>query len=209
MQERHPARAPKQRGLVISYPALAGVAGAVGALVVAGIVILILWQTNVIFSGSKQAPATSRGVPSIHFRYPKSWTQLPKAKWAAIGAPKNAAAVIQRHGNSANLVVLRAGKAVVNSHTAQKINSQLKAKYSDYRFFSANVILLPNGAAPSIRAMFFTYGRTKQGVLHTIAIIPAKPISFVVETASPPKSKTIAREIGRILKSTTLSYPKK
>jgi hypothetical protein len=206
MQERHPARAPRQRGFVIPYPALAGV---LGALAAAGIAILILWQTNVIFSSSKPAPVASRGVPLIHFRYPKSWTQLPKAKWAAVHAPKNAAAVIQRRGNSANLVVLRAGKAVIDSHTAQKINNQLKAKYRDYQFISARAILLPDGAAPSIRAMFFTYGRKSQGVLHTISIIPAPPISFIVETASPPKSRSIAREIGNILKSTTLSYRKK
>jgi hypothetical protein len=201
MQERHPARARKQRGLVIPYPALAGVLGVVA---VAGIAILVLWQTNVLFSSSKKAALTN--VPTIHFRYPKSWAQLPKSRWASVGAPKNTAAVIERHGNSANLVVLRAPKAAVNGHTAQKINDQLKAKYSDYQFISARRIKLPSISA---QAMLFTYGRTKQGVLHTITIIPAAPISFVIETASPPKNKGIARQIGAILKSARLSYPKK
>jgi hypothetical protein len=203
MQERHPVRAPRQRGVLISYRALAGV---LGVLAAAGIAILILWQTNVIFSSSKKAAATGP-IPAIHFQYPhKSWKLLPKSQWTKIGAPSNAAAVLQRKSNSADFVVLRAGKAVVNSHTAQRINDQLKAKYSDYQFISARRIKLPSISA---QAMLFTYGRTKQGVLHTITIIPAAPISFVIETASPPKNKGIARQIGAILKSARLSYPKK
>jgi hypothetical protein len=203
MQERHPVRAPRQRGVLISYRALAGV---LGVLAAAGIAILILWQTNVIFSSSKKAAATGP-IPAIHFQYPhKSWKLLPKSQWTKIGAPSNAAAVLQRKSNSADFVVLRAGKAVVNSHTAQRINDQLKAKYSDYDFISAKKIKLPNIASP---AMLFTYGRKSQGVLHTITIIPTPPISFLVETASPPNSKAIEREIGTILKSATLTYPRK
>lgn len=201
MQERHPARAPRQRGVVLSYSVLGVLAG----LAVAGIAILILWQTNVIFKSSSKG-GTSGAIPAIHFRYPRLWTQLPKSRWAAIGAPSNASAVLERTGNSANLVVLRAGAAVVNTDTVQKLNGQLKAKYSDYKFISARKITLPNVASA---ALFFVYGRQNQGVLHTITVIPAPPVSFVVETASPPKNKTIERQIGVIIQSASLTYPKK
>lgn len=201
MQERHPVRAPRQRGLVISYNALGAV---LGALTVAGIAILILWQTNVIFKGSKASGSST--IPAIHFQYPKSWGTIPRSGWAKIGAGSNAAAVLERRGNTANLVVLRGGKATVNNQTAQAINDRLKARYSDYKFISARRIVLPNIAKP---AMFFTYGRTSQGVLHTITIIPAPPISFIVETASPPGNKAISKEIGKILNSASLTYPKK
>lgn len=204
MQERHPARAPRQRGVLVSYPVL----GLLAALAAAGIVILILWQTNVIFNGSSKTVTggSNQPVPSIHFRYPKSWTELAKSRWASVGAPASAAAVLQRQGNTANLVVLRGGKTTVNGSTVRRIGKQLKKTYSDYEFISAKKITLANipGAA-----LFFTYGRTKQGILHTITLIPAPPISFIVETASPPKNKGIERQIGAIINSATLTYPKK
>jgi hypothetical protein len=204
MQERHPVRAPRQqRGLIISYRALAGV---LGALAAAGIVILILWQVGVIFSGSKKAATATGPVPSIHFQYPKSWKPLPASRWASVGAPSNAAAVLQRRGNSGNLVVLRARKETVTAKTAQTINDQLRAKFKDYKFVSAKRVQLPNIPSP---VMLFTYGRKTQGVLHSITIIPAPPISFVVETASPPNNKPIEKEIGNILRSATLTYPSK
>lgn len=163
-------------------------------------------------SGSSTSPTTTttgsqQSLPSIHFRYPPGWGQLPKSRWAAVGAPKSAAAVIERKGNSANLVVLRGGKTKVNHRTEQKLDSRLKAQYSDYQFVSAEAIKLPNAGSP-VRAMLFAYDRVKQGVFHTITVIPAGKISFVVLTASPPKSKAIAREISRILKSARLTYPK-
>lgn len=203
MQERHPVRAPRQRGLVIPYSALAG---ALTVLAVAGVAILILWQTDVIFSSSKNSVATTGPTPAIHFRYPKSWTVLPKSQWSTVGAPSTASAVLQRKGNSANLVVIPAGKAEINGSTVQRINDQLSKRYSDYKFVGAHRIQLPNIAD---QGLLFTYGRAKQGVLHTLTIIPAPPSSFIIETASPPKNKPIERQIVEILKSASVTYPSK
>ncbi len=163
------------------------------------------------------APATTtttttsapQSLPSIHFSYPAGWTQLPRSRWSAVGAPSTAAAVIERHGNSANLVVLRGPQTTVTNKTARKINNRLKKQYSDYQFISAQKIKLPNGGGQPIHAMLFSYARAKQGVFHTITLIPAGKISFVVYTASPPKSKVIAREISKILKSARLTFPQK
>jgi hypothetical protein len=161
-------------------------------------------------------PATTTGLtttvparqslPSIHLRYPAGWAPLPKSRWASVGASKNAAAVLERKGNSANLVVVRGPEQQVNDRAAQKLNDELKARYSDYEKISAQVVQLPNGGTP-LRAMLFAYERVQQGVFHTVTVIPAGKISFIVYTASPPKSKAIAREISRILKSARLTDP--
>lgn len=116
--------------------------------------------------------------------------------------------VIERHGNSAHLVVLRGPKTTASGRTAKRINARLKKAYVDYEFISTRRITLPDGAGPPIRAMLFSYARAKHGVFHTITLIPAGRVSFVVYTASPPRSTAIAREISRILKSARLTYPK-
>ncbi len=86
-----------------------------------------------------------------------------------------------------------------DSAFADRTNAQLSKKYPDYRFVSAKIVSLRPG-----KAFILSYVRDKQHVLHTLTIIPAKDKSFVIETASPPSSKVIGAEIGRILHSATL-----
>src|SRR5262249_9528532 len=148
--------------------------------------------------------------PTIHFHYPKAWTLVPHSRWAALNVPPGTSAVLERRNHSGVLVVLSGrrqvdvGTTAAATAEANQLNKQFGAKYPDYAFVRAQRIVLPHAGA----SLVFAYDRKKQGLLHTLTIIPAGTTSFEIDTASPPGDKAVGNEIGAILRSATLSYPK-
>jgi len=197
MQDQQPVPVAPS-GITISWRTLALSAG---AFVLAVAVAVVLWQF--VFVGSKRS--TTARTPKISFRYPPGWKFAPHATWAALGAPADASAVLERTGDSAVAVVLRGNATDLSTKAAataaaNRLNGQLAKEYSDYAFLKAQTLRLPHAG----KALIFSYVRTKQQLLHTITFIPAGRISYIVETASPPKNKEIGTEISAILRSATL-----
>jgi hypothetical protein len=182
---------PAPRGAVVSGKAVAIFMVCVLLIAAAG---ASVWYFAVRTTGT--AAAKTAEASTIHFAYPKNWKAVPLS--SVKGIPADATAVIQRKDKKAVLVVIPSGKApALNDASAASIGASLEKKYADYKFLSAKMIPLTVG-----KSLLFTYVRTKQGVLHTIMIIPVAPTSsYIVETASPPQSGAIGKEIGLILKS--------
>ena len=148
-------------------------------------------STNVISS--------SIATKTIHLTYPTTWKSVSAT--TVHGAPSNAIIVLQRTDKSGVLVVLPGGKAPpLNAISSNKISSELATSYKDYKFVNAAIINLKGK-----HALFITYLRTKQGDLHTVTILPVGQRSFDIETASPSANGQLGVEIGKILKSVTIT----
>ena len=136
---------------------------------------------------------------SIHLTYPPDW-EVASASTVR-GAPSRAIIVLQRRDKSGVLVVLPSGKApAFNASSSKEISSELAKEYADYKFVSAAIVHLRGKTA-----YFLTYLRTRQGDLHTITILPEGQRSFIIETASPSANAKLGVEIGKILKSATIT----
>jgi hypothetical protein len=166
-------------------------------LVIAGAVAAAILLVDRSSKESNALSAKGKG-PEIEFTYPKNWTQLKPS--SIPGVSPQATAAVERSDKAGLFVVIPSGKAPnFDSAFADKMNAQLRGKYADYRFVSAKIVSLKPG-----KAFILSYVRQKQKALHTLTIIPAGDNSFIIETASPPNSKVIGAEIGRILHSATL-----
>ena len=187
----------RARGVTIPFKLLKIVAVAV--IVVAAGVAVWYFATSRPTSSPTTRASSSAAVKTIHLTYPSDWT-VASAK-SVRGAPSNAVIVLQRKDKSGVLVVLPGGQApALDVASSKKISATLAKQYADYKFLSAAVVRLKAG-----KALFITYLRTKQGDLHTITILPVGRKSFIVETASPAANGTLGTEIGKILKSATVS----
>ncbi len=185
----------RPRGVTIPFK-LWMIAAVVLFIAVAGVITWYLALRSSPSSATRQPPAV---VEVIHLTYPRSWKAVP-AK-SVSGVPSDALIVLQHTGKTGLVVVLPGGKPpTLGDASARSFSTELARRYADYRLISAKVIRLKPG-----KALFISYLRTKQGVLHTITILPAGRRCFLIETASSPSNGQLGTEIGKILESTTVS----
>jgi hypothetical protein len=142
--------------------------------------------------------SSGSAIPRINLVLPNDWARVSAS--SVTGAPKAALAVIQRRDKTALLVILRTTSVPSFGRAfSTTLNRQLAGRYADYKFISAKVITIRPG-----KVFVFSYLRAKQGLLHTITIVPAGSQGYVVTTASPPSARKAAAEIGTMLHSITL-----
>jgi hypothetical protein len=189
--EQHQLPAPRRRALVIPVRG----AVAVGGLVIAAAVGILLWQF--VFTGSGSA------LPGIHLKYPSAWSQVSPG--TIKGAPSNAVAALLRKDKRAVIIVARSSPMPLTSATALRLEGQLKAKYPDFKPLRAQIIQVAAG-----KALLVAYERTKQGrhgELHTVTIVPAGRVSYVLESASPAGNARVDHELQAIIVSAQLVQP--
>jgi hypothetical protein len=166
------------------------------------VVIVAAVGVAVWYFAIRSTPKTSSppvAVKTIHLTYPSDWRAV-SAKTVR-GVPSDAVIVLQTKNELGVLTVLPSGKApALDTASVNKMNAALAKKYADYKFLSAKVLTLKQE-----KALLFNYLRTKQGVFHSITIIPVGNRSFWIETASPPTNGKLGTEIGKIIKSATIS----
>ena len=183
----------RARGVTIPFKFLK-IAAVVVIVAVAGVAV---WNFAVRSTPKSSSPPVA--VKTIHLTYPSDWRSV-SAK-TVHGVPSDAVIVLQRKDESGVVIVLSGGKApAFDTASANIIGATLAKKYADYKFLSARILKLKQE-----KAFLFSYLRTKQGMLHTITIIPIGNRSFLIETASPPTNGKLGTEIGKILESATIS----
>lgn len=184
----------RARGITIPFKLLK-IAAVVVIVAAAGVAV---WYFA-IRSSTSTPKKSAHVLEVIHVTYPSDWKSVP-AK-GVTGVPSDAVIVLEHTGKMGLFVVLPAGKApTLDAATVRTMNVELAKQYADYKFISAHINKLKPG-----KALILTYVRTKQGVLHSVTILPAGKASFLIETASPPSNRKVGTEIGQILGSATVS----
>jgi len=169
------------------------------AVVVIAAVGFMVWHFALRSTTSSISRKPSAFVEVIHLTYPRDWETVPAKSVSVV--PSDAIIVLEHTGKTGLVVVLPGGKPPALSEISAKlISTELAKRYADCKLILAKVIRLEPG-----KALFISYLRTKQGVLHTITIGSAGRRSFLIETASSPSNGKLGTEIGKILRSTTVS----
>lgn len=131
--------------------------------------------------------------------YPSDWRRVNRS--AVPTAPKDALAVLKRTDGKGIVIVRADGPAPrFDKKFTDSIDRQLKQRLPDYRLVETKIIQVRAG-----KALYFSYVRKTEGTLRTITVIPAGSRSYVIDTISNPNARDVAKQLGEILRSATLS----
>lgn len=175
-------------GRVVRVRTLAIFGGA--ALLVVVAFLLISEQDN---KGKSGGQLTGTAKDRFTLSYPGSWRPLSGEELAK--QPGQPIAVVRRKDGKGFVVLRKEGRAPKNfTAFSSDLSRALDKRVPDYQKRSSKVIKIAAG-----QAFFFSYIRKQTGTVHTIVLVPAGKQSYVLNTVSSGKSKSIARQIARII----------
>lgn len=187
-RNRHRMRLPRGRsGLVLLF---------LGVVTVAAVVFLLVRGSG---DGTK---TLGGGVAPFSLEYPESWKTFDRTELAAF---KNPPAAVLRQRNGKGILVIRVEKPFGGNlqKFAVDLREELDERIPDFREVRARVIKVRAG-----NAFFYSYVREKRGSVHTIVVVPAgNERSYVLSTVSQPGANDVAREIGEMITSFSLTKP--
>jgi hypothetical protein len=179
-------RSRRRRLLIVGVVLLLMVAAAAAALA-------IFWPFG--SDGDSTTVRADDAAATFTIHYPKTWHELPKDKLS--GYKPTPITAIQRDGAVATILVTAAKTTSEKPATlAAELDQKLKGQLKDYKRVAASIIKLPAGDA-----FFFAYLRIKQGTLNTLTVLPLGNRSYVFSTVFPSRSKQIASEVVKIMRS--------
>jgi hypothetical protein len=190
---------------------LAGLAAAAVPLAAGGVALGILALTHTRPFRSARAlavpgvitrPSGKSGGDSFRIAVPKDWERVPPGEVApgsgALTALKQTQGlgliVIRRDGPAAHLT----GKFLV------ALDHGIRSETPDYQAVGWRLVDVgPRDAAT--KALLFTYLRTQKHEIHSVTVVPAGDHSFVVAAVDAAGTPAVAKEVGAIIRSFTLT----
>jgi hypothetical protein len=169
----------------------------VGLATVALVTLAVIVIVNALDDGGSNSGGELKGTSGDVFKlsYPPSWRPLSSQELADL--PGRPLAVVRRKDGE-GFVVLRRERRAPKSFGAfsTSLGRALEKRIPDYEKRSARVIKIRAG-----EAFFLSYIRKRRGTVHTVVIVPAGKRSYVLNTVSTGGSKSVVRQIARIILS--------
>ncbi len=163
------------------------------ALAAAAVVFLLV-------RGGEGKETLGGGAAPFSLEHPESWKTFDREELAAFKEPPLA---VLRQEDGKGILVIRVEKPFGGNlqKFAVDLREELDRRLNDFREVSARVIKVEAG-----NAFFYSYIREQRGTMHTIVVVPAgSERSYVLSTVSQPGANDVAREIGEMITSFSLT----
>ena len=145
---------------------------------------------------SKRKPATELRGPGFALAYPSGWKPVPAAQ--AAGVKGKPAAIVRRNDGKGVVVVRRKAAPQDQSLRAltRDLTSDLRHRFSDFRFVSARLTRVRGGTA-----YLYTFVRTQQKTAQSIALVKVGKANYTLDAVATAGDARSAQEVAAIVRS--------
>jgi hypothetical protein len=147
-------------------------------------------------SPSKHKGAIELRGPGFALAYPAGWKATPAKELAAV---KGHPAAIVRRGDGKGVVVVRRKGAPRDQSLrslTRDLTSDLRHRFSDFRFVSARLTRVRGGTA-----FLYTFVRTQQKTAQSIALVKVGKANYTLDAVASAGDARSAQEVVAIVRS--------